>query len=266
MESLQADKPYPFIQALYKDTKTLGGVARGVEAALNEAGALSRIPLVRGGKKFLGALPSPRTLVRVRCMVQDIYGTELYDSSPGASSCGKEGVGTYTNAFGGDVFFLKEEGAGKSVLGDRLVLACVNIPGESSWVCDLASAGCGGGSSSDDTAMCDDSDEPGAEKKRMKMDIDAVVHELPAFIVKVYVADTFETFRVNQTYEFVGVLDYSVDEKESGMEVDSATDAFYKSVVAKNPPRSVVPRIVSIPRAATVCSYLFVFFLLFSTP
>ena len=82
----------------------------------------------------------------------------------------------------------------------------------------------------------------GAEKKKIRMDASAVIHELPDCIVKVYDVDVFEYFKVNHSYEFVGVLDYSPEEKDCGMEIDDS-DAFYKSIAAKNPPRSMVPRV-----------------------
>ena len=236
--SLQVAQPHAFINALYRDSKSIAQVIRGVEAALNEGKFSGSVPLIRGGKRFMGALPPSGTLVRVRCMVQDIYGSELYDAS--SSSCSGE---EYTGAFGGDVFFPKDA-FGKNSLSDRLVLACVNIPGESSWVYLHASSTGACSAYKMEEEEEEDGGQNGTEKKRIRIDADAVIHELPDCIVKVYDVDAFESFKVNHVYEFVGVLDYSPEEKDCGMEIDDS-DAFYKSIAAKNPPRSIVPRIVT---------------------
>lgn len=239
--SLRVDQPYAFISALHKDTKSITQVVCGAEAILNDMKFLASVPLVRSGKKFMSTLPPSGTLVRARCMVQDIYGTELYDSSFSPSPSSLTSGEACTGAFGGDAFFQKGEFE-KSSLGDRLVLACVDIPGESSWVRSYASS-MGVNSGSNYASGPEEDDELGSERKRIRMDANAVVHELPNFIVKMYDVNTFELFKVNQVYEFVGILEYSLDEKDCEMEVDDS-DAFYKSIAAKNPPKSIVPRIV----------------------
>lgn len=243
--SLQIAQPHAFINALYRDSKSIAQVIRGVEAVLNEGNFSASVPLVRGGKRFMTALPPSGTLVRMRCMVQDVYGTELYDASSSSPS-GEE----YTGAFGGDILFPKDT-FGKNPLGDRLVLACMNIPGESPWVHSHASSvsacsGCRSASGMEEEEEENEEDaQNGSERKRIRMDAEAVIHELPDCIVKVYDADVFESFKVNHVYEFVGVLEYSPEESDCGMEIDDS-DAFYKSIAAKNPPRSMVPRIVII--------------------
>jgi hypothetical protein len=194
-------------------------------------------------------------LVRVRCMVQDVFGTELYraEAAPGV-----------TNRFGANfsmtTTIAPDASAPDDTVCERTVLACVRIPGESEWAHYDAlqsdktappkrkADGKDGGRKSKRAAK-ESGPAPSATSEEMMIEErdggDSLSEcEPPDCIVKVYrKEDREDRFRVNQAHEFVGIIEIACEgDDDVPMPVDVPAE-FEESARAKNPPVSRTPRI-----------------------
>ena len=189
-------------------------------------------------------MPVSGSLVRVRCMVQDIFGSEMYPKR----------MGKYHTIFGGSVAFEQtdsEELASVSdemtrdTLSDRTVYACVSIPEESSWVSSNSSRRGGD----------DDDDRNPAERIKRKICTDdgadcvpgtpsetTEAGQYPDFLVKVYDGGIYaaDALRVNGLYEIVGVLETDLSLQGPTL---SSDECFPESESLHNPPSLLCPRV-----------------------
>lgn len=238
----------------------------------------------------------PNTLVRFRCMIQDIFEPEyflsIYETIDKANQEKDEKFGLYRDVASCKHGHEVNLNSSKNVTKERQCFYCVPIPGETTWAkkafaktCELDSNNSKdvktkianplkrdfdsvdekspGTSCSMAIGNCTEEDEK--VTKRTKPDISSKATEKaigfegtdlnfplpeeqgPACIVKVY--GEFESFKVNDIVEFVGVL--SVDPLLTGFHEERGSDEPYSVLEAmdldqespQSLPSSLVPRI-----------------------
>ena len=151
-------EPCAVIQALLERGWSAADVCRAYAGLADRVGRA--VPLL-GAR---GPLPPAGTLVRVRCMVQDVFGPELFVRRVGkwhtvlgasvahecAAAAADEGKDVPRDGDHED-----DDALLRDKLADRTVLACVHIPGESPWVVHTA----------DGSTLSDDDEEEENEDK-----------------------------------------------------------------------------------------------------
>lgn len=166
-------EPCAVIQELLAGGWSAADVCRAFAGVADRAGPA--VPLLRAR----GPLPPAGSLVRVRCMVQDVFGPEMFARRLGPVHTVLGASVAYECAGGGSGGESSEEephdGGGDSgrgnddearlrdTLADRTVLACVRIPGESPWVVHSAES----------DALCDDDEDAVEEEEEEEEECEA---------------------------------------------------------------------------------------------
>ncbi|WAR21645.1 MCMBP-like protein [Mya arenaria] len=189
------------------------------------------------------------SLVRFRCMVQDMFDPEFYLGS--YEVC--DGASGNTSMRSGKYKDIAECGANQTinvdsennVTMDRMTLYCVPVPGEVEWTPTRTKRNL------DDDPMevtPDPSSAPVDAGSSQVPDLNFPLPDEkgPACLVKVY--DEIDAFKVNDVVEFVGVL--SVDPALARFDNDSEESSLLggveenpEEVYAHAPPPSLVPRL-----------------------
>ncbi|XP_023218266.1 mini-chromosome maintenance complex-binding protein-like isoform X1 [Centruroides sculpturatus] len=189
----------------------------------------------------------PNTLVRFRCMIQDMFDPEFYFNTYEVKniSTGQNILrcGLYKDLLSCEQTEEIIVQSPRNINSERLTYHCISVPGENAWVkdgfCHYSKL-----TSPNDTSACkeivEEMDEFEIQVKRKRLDTDRtgnITEELPssaanglsdsniphlendeiACIIKLY--DTAENFKVTEVIECIGILDTS-ESKSNFNEMD----------------------------------------------
>lgn len=257
-------EPCVVIQELLGSGWSAADVCRAFAGVADRAGPA--VPLLGAGMP----LPPSGALVRVRCMVQDVFGPEMFAKRLGklhtllGASVAFENAGDEVAESDEEIGSGDDEALLREKLADRTVLACVRIPGESAWVVHSADSDSFCDEDDDDDEEVEEvededyeDDEPVTSPKRHKASEEQEQDEdknsttgtqtetevkPPDFLVKVYDdgAWSAEDLRVNGAFEVVGVLESDVALQPPRTAPD---EPFPESEAAQHPPALLCPRV-----------------------
>ncbi|KAK4799680.1 hypothetical protein SAY86_025045 [Trapa natans] len=237
---------------------------------LFDQGGLSQVPILND--KTVHYL-QPNTLVRFRGMIQDMLGNELY------SGAYKDGAIWRTNKYS-DAFQYPPEGISPDIrIWERQLFYCVPVPGQNAWADDLgvdtpimdlafqhrekrrrvegeaddemnmqiSENGVGGSPvakkmrEAGQTSKCSHSEEPMSESCFSPFkEPNAQDHSLSC-LVKIYNSSESEV-KLNDVFEFIGVLTFDHDHQGNVSEMDELADDFCEDVSTQFP-AAKVPRL-----------------------
>lgn len=209
---------------------------------------MKKIPLLNVTSPLNGNIPN-RSLVKFRCLIQDMFDPELYVASYNSSDEGDKVTRKcglyidspddyYENNNKTDVLGNDDNASSRPILGDRCKLLGISIPGENSWVNEYES-------SNNEMGVCVGDDSSSRQQFTRKVtDQECTVNcfPLPGKNLCAYMLLMYEknlSVKLNEVLEVIGIIDYSHDEGEVQQENALVFEELTKSEF--RPPRNIVP-------------------------
>lgn len=190
---------------------------------------IQRIPLLNVTSPLADESISNRSLVRFRCLIQDMFDPEIYIASTLGNIATRK-CGLYLDSLDD----CDPEDSERAVLGDRIKFLGISIPGESSWVAEYESAN---GSSSESS-----SSREAITRRVTDQEYTANCFPLPGKNLCAYMLLMYEkepNIKLNEMLEVVGIIDYSEEVEEVQQENTLTYEGLTKSEF--RPPRNIIP-------------------------
>lgn len=243
--------PTDFIHKLFPDhpdTHSLHKKASEIIGQL-KTDQLNRIPLLNITSPFEDGKIANRSLVRFRCIIQDMFDPEFYVSSTGASGSNNRKCGLYLDSLDEENANPDDTGDCSPLLKDRLKYLAISIPGENAWVTEYESSNDCTASVSPTNSTNDSSNRPQFTRQVTDTECTANCFPLPGKNLCAYMLLVYEdnvNIKLNEMLNVIGIIDYS-DEGE----VMHPKSEFFQEL-GKNdfrPPRTIIPVIHVIHRS-----------------
>ena len=243
--------PTDFIHSLFPDHPDTPSLHKKASDIIGElkVDQLNRIPLLNITSPFEDGKVANRSLVRFRCIIQDMFDPEFYVASTGENSGRK--CGLYLDSLEEEEEHANPGDTGDSSprLKDRLKYLAISVPGESAWVTEFESSNDSTASAGPPNNTNDSSNRPQFTRQVTDGECTANCFPLPGKNLCAYMLLVYEdnvNIKLNEMLNVIGIIDYS----DEGELMHPKSDIFQE--LGKNdfrPPRNIVPVIHVIHRS-----------------